>query len=206
MAAFKQPTSDQNSLVNRFLQACEFLQIEAVDPFAIAFFQSEPCHFLDFCRRDLKKVLQMVCRQACYRMAGIGHRKDFTPSSGVIDYHRTVNSFSTCKNLVINGLKFKPLHEATLVGSHLTMDRLSAANPAGNPSCRFCNGPKEDKDHLVNECPLNDNFPEKKNPKTDFGPNFALAGIVEVPSHVVRTRLKCSKLQSLSPKKWKHNC
>lgn len=75
-----------NSLMIAFSQALSVLRLSFPSAFHIQLEQFEPIPILDFTRKDLKQLLQFLCRNECYHKATFIPRKDLKPPKGMLDF------------------------------------------------------------------------------------------------------------------------
>lgn len=126
-----------NSMMAHFMKACTCLGFTSTDPFGISIWESQNLCFLDFSRRDLKLLLQMVCRHICYSIASRTSRKDIVSNHGVLDYCITSLASKPAEKTIFCGKPLSCHRDSILVGCSITRDRAFAANLAESSECRF---------------------------------------------------------------------
>ena len=174
LAASVQP----NSLVAHFKQACAILGLAVVDGFFLSILDNCVVSLLDFDKRELKCLLEQLCRNACYRDAAKSKRKDIATTCGFLDFSRTI-AFYKQTSESFEGLKISSLLDSAFTGCHTTNDRLHASELVDSDTCRFCGRERETIHHIANSCDsLDCSIPKPACPKC--GPNFKCLGLVEV--------------------------
>lgn len=148
----------------------------------------DPLCFLDFSRKDLKRLLQNLCRNQCYHKATRAARKDVKPSKGHYDHDLTLMK-NDYWSTVCNNLPLSVHRQSALVGCIITNDRRARAYKDDYNTCRFCNQEVECMPHLASCERLLEKFPRGLN-NFDLGPNFALTGSVEIPDEIVQHRFR----------------
>ena len=198
--------SPKVSLLQHFLQACSIIQLDFHPPFHFCLFNSEPVCFLDFARRDFRKVLQLAIRHVCYVKATKLARKDTKANCGFLDYDLSVAGTNTLRDQWYNFVSLFAFWESATVGCAITNDRCCAAGISTSSDCRFCSKEKETFVHLTSSC---DSLPcDIQRPQFDpnsFGPNFAALGLVEVSHEQVKGKLQVSSTAQLPVSPWNQN-
>ena len=186
-----------NGMFAHFQQACSALGIEILENFCFSLWGSEPICFLDFNRRDTKKLLQIACRQKCYYEASRHARKDIIPSRGILNFQLTNAAVSDISQMQFLGRPLLPHRDSIVVGCTITRDRSTAASLTECNLCRFCNNEKEDMHHLTGHCAQLPKELEKPTFEDEFGPNFKVFGIVETPLDIVLNSFKSSSISTI---------
>ena len=189
-------------LVTCYKQACTNLGCEIVGPFHLSFLGSPAVCILDFGTRDLKVILQILCRNTCYQEATKIARKDVRTSDGVLDFPSTCLGHRYCKSQFINGISMQAFRDSAMVGCNTTNDRRYKAGFTDNNLCRFCKTEPESFLHLTSSCVCPPFLHLKPVCPQDCGPNFLQLGIVEVPRELQHTRLQISKTSDIPVKPW----
>ena len=192
----------KTSLLQHFLQACSLIHIDFHPPFHLSAFKAVPICFLDFARRDLKKVLQYAIRHVCYQKATKIARKDIKACVGYLDFDLSVAGTACLKNQWLNYISMYSFWESAMVGCAITNDRCCAAGFTSTNECRFCNGEKETFSHLVRHCPSLEGIERPTFDPEIFGPNFATLGLVEVLQEQVSHKLSISSTALIPVSNW----
>ena len=197
------PLASRVNLLQHFLQACSIIQIDFHPPFHLSIFNSEPVCFLDFARRDLKKVIQFAIRHVCYLRATKLPRKDTKSCSGFLDFDLSVAGTTVLKQQWHNFVSMFSFWESAMVGCSITNDRCCAAGFSETSDCRFCGSVKETFEHLTCCCTrLPTDLQRPTFDTTEFGPNFATLGLVEVSCDQIQYKLHNSQTSQLSVSPW----
>ena len=199
---FESNLEHKNFLVVCFKQACTNLGCGIGSPFHLTFFSSTPVCVLDFGIRDLKKILQLMCRNMCYKQATELTRKDLCPSVGILDYPSTLIGHRTCKSQFINSISMQAFRDSVLVGCNTTNDKRYRAGFADDNLCRFCKSETETFLHLTTTCSSPPYSHLKPECPSDCGPNFRQLGIVEVPRELQNVRLQISHTSQIPVIPW----
>ena len=195
-------TNSKTGLLPHFLQACSLIQIDFHPPFHISLFQADPICFLDFARRDLKKVIQYAIRHVCYVKATKVARKDIKASLAYLDFDLSVIGSRALKNQWSEYVSMQCFWESAMVGCSITNDRCCAAGFNATNECRFCGQEKETFDHLVRKCHALKPCDRPSFEPDMFGPNFATLGLVEVTQEQVCHKLCISSTAHLPVSPW----
>ena len=191
-----------HSLVGHFKQACAIFGIEICNSFHLKIENNCVVSFLDFGKRELKNLMEQLCRQSCYRDATKSKRKDIVPNRGFIDFSRTIALYKHSSEM-FEGLYISSLLDSAFTGCHTTADRLHSSDLIESDACRFCGNERETIQHITESCSSVDcGIPKPDCP--DFGPNFMHLGLVEVPFSQVSNRLSISNLNHVSCVDWYH--
>lgn len=190
-----------NSLIHHFFQATTILSIEMVGPFHMTMWEASPVSVLDFAKRDLKGIIKIAVRHACYSKASYTSRKDIAPAQNILDLYATRLANAKCKNVLHKGLPLQCHRDASIVGSCLTNDRRAAAGHSDTDLCRFCSAEKETFAHLAHDC-MQLPFQERPFCNLSKGTNFGNLGIVETPHEQVKRRLQISSISDIPVEIW----
>lgn len=194
-------TQSVNSLLSSFQQALLILQIEHVEPFHLCFFGSIYLPVLDLAKRDLKKLLQAICRQHCYKQACQANRKDIVSSMGFFDFSMTQVCRDALKGTQVNGIPLSSAWDSACVGCNHTNDRRFKAGYCNTNLCRFCNSDVESMQHLT-ECTAVPNFADKPELPEQCGPNFRMLGLVEIDNTTLLERMQISQTSDIQVSQW----
>ena len=188
LATHKAHQTLPHSLASRFENARSFLNIQVCDELRLSFCKSQPISIKDLTPQDVRRILQAIARDACYRLASSTPRKDFVKIVQVFDHAMTTSFFRSAKVYDNDEISNHQRLESVLVGCCLTNDRMAATGWSDTAACRFCGGEKESMMHLVHQC---SSIRESVGPPVlhELGSNFAMLGHVHQPMFVVRRRL-----------------
>ena len=189
-ALYEQDQLAPQSWMGQFGQACQILDISWCCAFGFSILDAPAVDFLEFSLSDLKCILKNLAADKCYRTACLMPRKDIRTADGFLDLSLTLSAKKKLAKIPNDGFSFIFHWESAITGCTLTADRLAASGLVDDPRCRFCGAPKESLQHFVDECRQ---LPaDLAQPSTGhyFGPNFAMLGIVELPSMWSRTSFK----------------
>ena len=196
VALFDSVTCSKRNLMRNVIEAFNVFGLSLDNRLAISFHGSTSIALTELHTKDLKRLLAALAANSCYHKAQIRVRKDFVKPTGVLDLELSRSSVSKLKKIHYGKLPATALFDAAQIGCFLTNDRLCAAKLIDTPDCRFCGCQKESTPHLVFEC--HSLHRQIGSPQLhDFGPNFAMLGIVEHPLGFIRQRLKWSSPSSL---------
>ena len=171
-----------------------------MDGFFLSILDNCVVSLLDFDKRELKCLLEQLCRNACYRDAAKSKRKDIATTCGFLDFSRTIALYKQTSES-FEGLKISSLLDSAFTGCHTTNDRLHASELVDSDTCRFCGRERETIHHIANSCDsLDCSIPKPACP--ECGPNFKCLGLVEVPLSQVSRRLSCSNLADTPCAEW----
>ena len=177
-----------HSLAGRFESACSFLNIRVGEELSLSFANSQPIPIKDITPQDVRRILQAIARDACYKLASSTPRKDFVKTTQVFDHAMTTSFFRSPKVYDNDEISNHQRLESVLVGCCLTNDRMAATGWSDTAACRFCGEEKESMIHLVHQCAsIRDVLGSPV--LHELGNNFAMLGHVHQPSFVVRRRL-----------------
>ena len=143
---------------------------------------------IDFC--DLKQLLYVLGKQACYEHSCDKPRKDLFRPKGMLDPSLSVLFKKRYKIPVHPKDDLTPHFDSQSVGCTITNDRRFAAGFADSSECRFCAQTKECLSHIILECP-NASPKLRASSSRELGVNFQLLGICEHPVEIVSHRLRC---------------
>ena len=97
LATHRAHQSLPHSLASRFEHACSFLNIQVNDDLCLSFCNSQPISVKDLTPQDVRRILQAIARDACYRLASSTPRKDFVKTVQVFDHAMTTSFFRSAK-------------------------------------------------------------------------------------------------------------
>ena len=129
-------------------------------------------------------------------------RKDVRQASGFLDLTMTLSAKKKIAKVPNHGFSFLFHWESALTGCTPTADRTFAAGLVEKPNCRFCDAPKESLQHFVDECTQLPDEIAQPFSTTNFGPNFEILGIAEVPLENIRRKLTVSKTSDIHVMAW----
>ena len=129
-------------------------------------------------------------------------RKDVRTAVGFLDLNMTLSAKKRLAKVPNLGFSFLFHWESALTGCTPTADRTFAAGLVDKPNCRFCDAPKESMQHFVDECLQLPTEIAQPFSTTNFGPNFEILGIAEVPLENIRSKLKVSKTSDIQVTPW----
>ena len=98
----------------------------------MSLWDATPVSFLDLAKRDLKTIMKLAVRDACYKKASHTSRKDISPAENTLDLYATRLADAKCKNVMHKGIPLQCHRDASIVGSCLTNDRRAAAGHGGD--------------------------------------------------------------------------
>ena len=199
---FEANLEDRNLLVVNYKQACYNLGCKTEGPFHLSFLGSSPVCILDFGIRDLKAVLQIVCRDMCYKEATKLSRKDLQESNGTLDFPSTCIGHRSCKGQYVNGISMQAYRDSVMVGCNTTNDRRHKAGFSPDNLCRFCKSEPETFLHLTAHCESPPFADQKPDCPSNCGPNFQPLGIVEISNELVKSRLSISQTHEIPVSPW----
>lgn len=172
-------------------QAFRFHSLELTSDAEILFRGKPVGNLFQLTPKDVKPVLQLLSRQACYAQASLQSRKEFRSPAGVLDSFLSTLFLRKSQLCFAGEVPAHAFFEAQVVGCVLTNDRLAAANLVESSQCRLCHTSKESIPHLLRDCPfVQEHHPAP--PVHELGRNFEFLGIVEHPWAILSQRLQIS--------------